>query len=410
MIAKQPYPVMGFNTFDGYGWSVTEEEFRRNVIFCDKELKPYGYTYMTLDFMWSTPGRDNRDNPDQNEDFTPWRNMDRYGRLIPAPDRFPSSVAQLSLKPLADLVHTRGMKFGLHVMCGVPRQAVAARCPIKGTNITCDRIISQTDPCCTWNNEMYPIDFEREGAQEYVNSLVELYTAWEVDLLKVDDLSFPYRKAAVEAYGKAIAASPREIVFSTSPGATPPEQGNHVAQWANMWRISPDFWDTWEALREQMDLFETWRPYRHPGAYPDGDMFPVSQLSNYGPWEAPRYSNFTYWEKRTFLSVWALENSPIILGGDLTAIDTPTLRLLQNETIAVLDKEARNAAFVQKDGPVWRLEAEIAGQPGLRAVALVNVSDQVQSAAAPENAILNVWGNTVRFLAAHDTALYILEK
>lgn len=407
MIAKQQYPVMGFNTFDGYGWSVTEEEFHRNVIFCDKELKPYGYTYMTLDFMWSTPGRDN---PDQNEDFTPWRNMDRYGRLIPAPDRFPSSVAQLSLKPLADLVHTRGMKFGLHVMCGVPRQAVAARCPIKGTDITCDQIVSQTDPCCSWNNEMYPIDFGRAGAQEYVNSLVELYTAWEVDLLKVDDLSFPYRKAAVEAYGRAIAASSREIVFSTSPGATPPEQGDHVAQWANMWRISPDFWDTWEALREQMDLFEAWRPYKRPGAYPDGDMFPVSQLSNYGPWEAPRYSNFTYWEKRTFLSVWALENSPIILGGDLTAIDAPTLRLLQNETIAVLDKEAQNAAFVQKTGPVWRLEAEIAGQPGLRAVALVNVSDRVQSVDEPESVLLNVWGNTARLLAAHDTALYIVKK
>lgn len=407
MISQRTIPVMGYNTFNGYGWSITEQELKDNALFVDKELKPFGYTYITLDFMWSTPGRDNRDNPDQNEQYLPWRNMDRYGRLVPAPDRFPSSVANLSLKPIADYLHGRELKFGLHVMCGVPKQAVASKCVIKGTEITCDQIVSSIDPCCTWNNEMYPIDFSCDGAQAYVDSLLEQYTEWEVDLLKIDDLSFPYRETAVEAYGKAIADSPREIVFSTSPGATPLSSGEHVSKWANMWRISPDFWDMWDALLEQIDRFESWKPFKKGNAFSDGDMIPVSQLSNYGPWEAPRYSNFTIEEKHTLLSVWSLMNSPLIVGGDLTVIDSPTLALLQNTNITLLDRFARNATVTHLSETLVQIAADVEGQTLLRAIAYINIGSKVESLPCPSDILVNVWGTHCEMLAPHDTALYI---
>lgn len=407
MISTEQTPVMGFNSFQGYGWSITEQEFRENVLFCDKELKPFGYRYMTLDFMWSTPGRDCRDNPDQDEAFCPWRCMDRYGRLTPSPDRFPSSAGSLSLKPLADFVHSRGMKFGLHIMCGVPKQAVAAKCPIKGTEYTCDQIVDWKAAQCSWNNEMYPVDFSHEAAQMYVNSLLELYDSWDVDLLKVDDLSFPYRKEAVEAYGKAVRDSRRSIVFSASPGATPLEFGEHIAQWANMWRISPDFWDTWDALAEQLSLLAAWLPYRKPGAYPDADILPVSCISLYGPWEAPRYSNFNCFEKRTAFSLWAIMNSPIILGGDLSAIDSPTLQILQNPYISVIDRFAEDAQISDLGNGLKRVFAGIKGSPELRIEAVVNISEAVQNCCEPDGVIINVWGNSTEFLAPHDCAMYI---
>jgi len=408
MIARLRFPIMGYNTFTGYGWSITEAEFKEQVILCDKELKPYGYNYMTLDFMWSTPGRDSRDNPDQNALFTPWRNMDMYGRLIPAPDRFPSSIAEMSLKPIADFVHSRNMKFGIHAMCGVPKQAVAAKCVIKGTEITCDKIVSTTEKYCTWNNEMYPIDFSKNGSQEYVNSLIELYTSWEVDLLKIDDLSFPYRKVAMEAYSKAIEASPREIVFSTSPGATPIEEGAHVAKHASMWRISPDFWDTWDAVRDQMDNFEAWQQYKGFGAFPDGDIISVGQHSNFGPWEAPRYSNFTYCEKRTCLAVWSMMNSPIFIGGDISTVDAPTLELLQTQTLYTINKFTTDAVITHTTENVITIEGKIQHQPSLKVLAYVNISEDVVSLPTPKNVVENVFGNVSEFLAPHDTVLYII--
>lgn len=409
MLSKSTFPVMGFNSFDGYGWSITEEEFKANVEFCDKELKPYGYTYMCLDFMWSTPGRDTRDNPDQNEFFLPWRNMDRFGRLIPAPDRFPSSIEKCSLQPLAEFLHGRNLKFGLHIMRGVPRQAAAARCVVKGTDgITCDQIISREEgECCSWNNEMYPLDMKKKGAREYIESLIELYDEWEVDLLKADDLSYPYHKEEIEAYSRAIENVGREIVFSTSPGAAPIESGGHISKFANMWRISPDFWDDWAALRDQIENFDRWGKYRTETAFPDGDMFPVSRLSNYGPWESPRYSNFTYEEKRTLLSVWSIMNSPIILGGDLTVMDRKTLELLQNEYITCLDRFARNARITKRTEQCLFIEADIKSAAGKKAVAVVNISDQIAAVEIPADPIVNVWGNTAGFLLPHDTVLLI---
>ncbi len=410
MVSKSNIPVMGYNTFDSYGWSVTEKEFKDDVVFIDKELKQFGYKYMCLDFMWSTPGRDSRDNPDQDENFSPWRYMDRYGRLIPAPDRFKESIKGNSLKYLADFIHDRGMKFGIHVMCGVPRQAVAAKSVIKGTDITCDKIVDLNAPFCTWNNEMYPIDFSKVGSEEYVESLIELYTSWEVDLIKIDDLSFPYRKESVEAYGEAIRKSEREIVFSTSPGATPLDSGEHVSQWANMWRISPDFWDDWSALRLQIDTFLDWQKYKKGDAIPDGDMVPVAALSNYGPWPSPRYSNFTYEEKRTLLSVWSIMNSPIILGGDLKQIDKPTIDLLQNPAITTIDKFARNVKLVEKSESLYVIEAEISENPNLKVKVYVNISENVVSEKEPENIVSNIWGNTSKFLSPHDSAAYIIEE
>ncbi len=410
MISTNNTPVMGYNTFDGYGWSITEKEFKDDIIFCDKELKQFGYTYMCLDFMWSTPGRDNRDNPDQDEFFSPWRYMDRYGRLIPAPDRFPSSIAGNSLKYLADFIHDRGMKFGIHVMCGVPRQAVAAKSVIKGTDITCDMIVDSGSPVCSWNNEMFPIDFDKAGADEYIESLIELYTSWEIDLIKIDDLSFPYRERSVVAYSKALDGVDREIVFSTSPGATPLQSGEHVSTHANMWRISPDFWDDWSALRLQLDTFIDWQKYKKAAAFPDGDMVPVSALSNYGPWPSPRYSNFTYFEKRTVLSVWSIMNSPIILGGDLKQIDLQTLEMLQNCNISSIDKFARDVKLVEKTDSLYVFEADLCSADNLKVVVYVNVSDNIVSNESPQKTVVNIWGNSTEFLLPHDSAMYVVEK
>ena len=94
----------------------------------------------------------------------------------------------------------------------------------------------------------------KPGAQAYYDALIQLVADWNVDFIKVDDLSRPYHQAEIEAIRKAIDKTGRPIVFSTSPGETPVASGAHVDQHANMWRVSDDFWDDWKLLLAQFDL------------------------------------------------------------------------------------------------------------------------------------------------------------
>jgi hypothetical protein len=85
---------------------------------------------------------------------------------------------------------------------------------VKGTNgITAD-MIADTNSKCPWMNHMYGLNMKKPGAQEYLNSILELYAEWGVDFIKVDDLSRPYSEPEVEGYYKAIEHSGRPIVLS----------------------------------------------------------------------------------------------------------------------------------------------------------------------------------------------------
>ncbi len=266
--------------------------------------------------------------------------MDEYGRLLPDINKFPSAFGGKGFKPLSDYVHSLGLKFGIHVMRGIPRQAVWAKTKVLGTDgITADQI-ADTSSTCAWLNHMYGLDMTKKGAQEYLNSLLQLYASWGVDFIKVDDIARAYHKAEIEGYKKAIENCGRPIVLSLSPGATPLKDSTHVMSHANMWRMADDFWDNWKEILAMMNYAKQWQGTGGPGHWPDCDMLQVGKLSKRGPVGPERYSRFTDDELRTHITFWCIYQSPLMMGGNMPEDRPFDDSLLSNEEVISVDQNA----------------------------------------------------------------------
>jgi alpha-galactosidase len=372
-------PPMGWNSWDCFGGSVTEAQTKAHADYMAANLKQFGYEYVVVDIWWYNPDATGYSIYSVGANLT----MDYYGRLIPAENRFPSAANGMGFKALADYVHAKGLKFGIHMMRGIPRNAFSRYSPIWGTNYTA-RDIANTSSTCRWNADMYGVDVARPGAQEYYNSVVALWTSWGVDFVKIDDLSSdpgllppPYYAGEIEAYRQAIDNAGRAIVLSTSPGPTPLGQGPHIMQDTNMWRISDDFWDDWNALLRMFTLVHNWTQYRRPGHFPDADMLPLGKIGagNANP-NGGRSTNFTIDEQYTLMTLWSIARSPLIYGGDLTRMDPFTLALITNpEVIAVNQNSYGNRQLFNQNG----LYAWVANVPNStdKYLALFNTRDAV---------------------------------
>ena len=359
-------PPMGWNSWDSFGTTVTEAQVREQADFMAARLKAHGWQYIVVDIQWYEPGaEDHRYRPDAT------LTMDGFGRLTPALNRFPSAAEGAGFKPLADYVHGLGLKFGIHLMRGIPRQAVAKRLPVRGSRYTAEDIADRNS-VCPWNPDMYGVDMTKPGAQDYYDSVFDLIAAWGVDYVKVDDIARPYHEhqAEIEAIRLAIDRTGRPIVLSLSPGETALSAAAHVQRHANLWRISDDFWDRWLALYEQFARLEKWNPHRLEGAWPDADMLPFGMLGR-------RATRFTRDEQITVMTLWSVARSPLMHGGDMTRTDDFTLGLLTNdEVLAVNQHSTRNRPLFNRD----ELIAWTADVPGSRDkyVAVFNGRDRVR--------------------------------
>ena len=322
-------PPLGWNSWDSFATTVTEAQAKAQTDVMAQRLKRYGWQYVVVDIQWYEPearGYDYR----RNAQLT----MDQWGRLWPATNRFPSAAKGIGFKSLGDYIHRRGLKFGIHLMRGIPRQAVAQNTSVKGTHFRAADIADKTSTC-SWNTDMYGVDMSKRGAQEYYNSVFDLLASWGVDFVKVDDISRPYHSAEVEAIRKAIDRAGRPMVLSLSPGETPLSAGPHVREHANMWRVSDDFWDNWPALLEQFERLRNWTEFRGPGHFPDADMLPLGRIDM-----GRRTTRFTPDEQYTLMTLWSIARSPLIFGGDLTKTDDLPLALLTNEEVLAVDQES----------------------------------------------------------------------
>ncbi len=359
-----PTPPMGWNSWNSFATTITEEQARETAKIMAEKLLPFGYDIFTVDIQWYEPEASS-----YNYNAKPVPAMDGYGRLIPAPNRFPSSAGDRGFAPLAADVHAMGLKFGIHLMRGIPRLAVERNLPVLGTRYRAADIADKSS-VCSWNPDMYGVDMTKPGAQAYYDSVFALYASWGVDFIKMDDMSRPYdaHAAEIEAAHKAIVNSGRPMMLSLSPGETPVIRGEHVRKYAQMWRISDDFWDEWPMLEAQFVRLENWNPWRRPGAWPDADMLPLGRLAL-----GKRDSRFTPDEQRTLMTLWSIARSPLIMGGDLRYLDAPTLALLTNrELLAVNQTSGDNQPHFVADGVrIW--SARPADGRG-RYVALFNVS------------------------------------
>ena len=374
-------PPMGWNSYNCFGSAVHEDEVKENADYMATHLKRFGWQYIVVDFLWAydNPPMSKIGNPSQKrlEDgsYIPWLAMDQYGRLMPQADKFPSSFQGKGFKPLADYVHSLGLKFGIHVMRGIPRQAVWSKTKVWGTNgITADQI-ADTNSVCGWLNHMYGLDMTKQGAQQYLNSLLQLYASWGVDFIKVDDIARPYHSAEIEGYKKAIENCGRPIVLSLSPGATPIKDSLHVSAHANMWRMADDFWDNWKEIIAMMDYAKKWQGTGGPGHWPDCDMLQIGKLSKRGPVGPERYSRFTNDESRTHFTFWCIYQSPLFMGGNLPEDRPFDDSLLTNEEVISVDQKAEHPRCIYQDSlkAIWISDVLKSNQVN---IALFNLKDQ----------------------------------
>lgn len=361
-------PPMGWNSWDCYGPTVTESEVKANADYMAEHLAKHGWEYVVVDIRWFV----DNDKAGGYNQKDPIFNIDEWGRYTPALNRFPSAANGVGFKALADYVHSKGLKFGIHIMRGCPKVAAKQKCPVKGApGITVDMIASN-DSACTWLRDNYKVVWDRPGAQEYYNSIFDLYASWGVDFVKVDDLSRPYHTAEVEMIRNAIDNSGRPMVLSISPGETPINEVDHVRNHANMWRTTDDFWDNWSQLSYQFDICARWAPYIAPGTWPDADMLPLGKISIRGERGDERYSQFTPDEQRTLMTLWTIFKSPLMFGGDLPQNDDATNALLTNDDVLKMHHYSVGNRQVKKSDNkvVWMA---VDPESGNRYAALFNI-------------------------------------
>jgi alpha-galactosidase len=378
-------PPLGWNSYDSFGGAVNESEFRDNARYVADHLAHYGWKYVVVDYYWYF-AESGVEHGASNEDKIP-TSLDEYGRLLPDPERFPSSAGGAGFKPLADYVHSLGLKFGIHIMRGIPRQAAERNLAIFGAGAhgAHARDVADMRNACPWSKAMYGVDVTStaHGAagQAYYDSIAQLYAAWGVDFIKADDMSRgnkppleDYHGPEVEALRKAMNKTGRPMVLSLSPGATPLDAAASVSKWSQMWRISDDMWDNWKEVCAQFARARDWARYSGPNHWPDADMLPLGLLRVTGFDEPQRQSRLTHDEQVTLMTLWSISRSPLMMGGDLRSLDPWTASLLENpELLAVDQKSSGNRQVFEPNSQVaWEADA-----PGGQAkyVALFNTGE-----------------------------------
>ena len=375
-------PPKGWNSWDCYGASVTEAEVIGNAEYMATHLKAFGWEYVIVDIQWYEPAAVSS----IYNAFYPLE-MDGFSRLQPAVNRFPSAEGGKGFKPLGELIHSLGLKFGIHIMRGIPRQAVHQNTPILGTNKHARDIAANS--ICPWNTDMYGINPHAEGAQEYYDSIFALYAEWGVDFVKVDDIAasrlYPFFREEIEMIRLAIDRSGRDMVLSLSPGPAPLEHAATLKQNANMWRMTDDYWDRWENLKGMFERCEKWWPLVGDHGWPDCDMLPLGHIgirSVDGNWPHPwgeagsntaanRQTRFTKDEQKTMMTLWTIFRSPMFFGGELRNNDNWTLSLLTDPLLTEMHQTIKKSYPVnslnlittsanKSDLVIWQAESETA--------------------------------------------------
>ena len=376
-------PPMGWNSYDYYNTSADEESVKANADYMAKNLKEYGWEYVVVDIEWYSCHGKRRNDEFQ---YIPFEKvaLDEYSRLLPCLERFPSAANGAGFKPLADYVHSLGLKFGIHIMRGIPRYAAHMHMPILGTDVTADKIADHNS-ICAWNPDMYGVYPFKEASQLYYDSIFALYAQWGVDFVKCDDIcrmDMPSAKPEIVMLHKAIQKCGRPIVLSLSPGAAKIEEAWHYEKYANMWRITDDFWDEWHLLYNMFERCEVWEKHVSQGNYPDCDMLPIGKLGGWhnGEWDC----RFTKDEQITMMTLWCIFKSPLMIGADLPQLDDWTLSLLTNKDVlhtlflkAQARQLERNEAYA-----IWTNYDE----DGTRYIALFNMKNEVQDITFDANA------------------------
>jgi len=351
-------PPMGWNSWDCYGTTVTEDEVLTNARFLAERMLPSGWDTVVVDIAWYDP-----DARRHGYNADPQIVLDTNGLAQPAPNRFPSSVGGAGFGPLAEQVHQLGLRFGLHVMRGIPRLAVARDLPVAGTGWTARQIADEQDGC-SWNPDNVGLDHDHPGAQAYYDAQVAQFARWGVDFVKADDMLGPYHERDITAYAAAIARTGRPIALSLSPGrAMSLTRLPHLRAHATTWRVSDDLWDRWSDVRDQFARLARWAPTQQPGGWADADMLPVGRVGIRAERGEDRLSRLTDDEQQTMVSLWCLARSPLMVGCDLPTSPPATIQLLTNDAVLQVLREGTGGREVLREGDLvlWTAHHQTSG-------------------------------------------------
>ena len=365
---------MGWNSYDYYDTTVDEKAVKANADFMAKNLKQCGWEYVVIDIEWYAIDAGSQR---ANFQYIPFWDvaMDEYSRLLPDPARFPSSKDGAGFKPLADYIHSLGLKFGIHIMRGIPRIAAHHHGKILGSDMLANDIANPSN-ICFWNPDMYGLRTELSGSQAYYDSIMALYAEWGVDFIKCDDIcrmDQPSSKEEISMLQRAIDKTGRPIVLSLSPGPARIEEAWHYEKYANMWRITDDFWDRWELLLNMFERCELWEKHVGGGNWPDCDMLPLGQIGAAFGNEHP--TRFTRAEQITMMTLWSVFRSPMMLGCELTKLDDWTLSLITNKDVARLLPHSKDAHQIMRNKTqcIWKSHDD---EEDACYIAMFNLSDE----------------------------------
>jgi hypothetical protein len=388
-----PTPPMGWNSWDSFGPTVKEDEVKANADAMAAKLAPFGWQYVVVDIEWFQPNA-------HAHGYIPRGavTMDDYGRFVPATNRFPSSANGAGFKPLADYVHSKGLKFGIHIMRGIPREAVDKNLPIQGTSYHAADVADKVN-LAKWAGmeDTYGVDISKPGAQAYYDSIARLYASWGVDFVKADDMSSPYRGPEIRALSVALKKSGRPIVLSLSPGPAPVTEYDDLKANAQMWRISNDFWDRWVDIRKQFDLMKEWQGKVHPGGWPDADMLPLGHIGIRAERGVDRPSLLTHDEQLTLMSMWAIFRSPLMFGGDIPTSDAFTIDLLTNREVLDVNQHSDHGREAYRTADLVCWTADVPGSSA-KYLTVSNISDTQQEVKLPWSSL----GMTAKKVAVRD--------
>ncbi|WP_406445159.1 alpha-galactosidase [Streptomyces sp. NBC_00631] len=419
--ARRLRPPMGWNSWDCYGTTVTEEEVLANAVFMREHLLPHGWDTVVVDIQWYEPtARAHGYNPDAP------LVLDGHGRQLPAPNRFPSAAGGAGFGPLAARVHAMGLRFGLHIMRGVPRRAVEAALPVLGTEFTAADV-ADTGSVCPWNSDNYGLNHDHPGAQAYYDSQVAQFAAWGVDFVKADDMLFPYHEREIAAYARAVERSGRAIELSLSPGTDMSlARLDHLREHATMWRVCDDLWDRWEDVEAQFARMARWAPWQGRAGWADADMLPLGHIGIRAERGADRQSALTHPEQVSLLTLWLISRSPLMMGGDLPTSPQDTIALLTNdEALDVLWHSTGNQEVLRERDLVLWTARDTDGHA--RYAAVFSLADEERRfevplgsvGATPRDRVRELWTHTdtahdgrqlAAVLPAHGAALYRLAE
>lgn len=394
-----PTPPMGWNSWDSYGLTVNESQFRANVDALVKHLKPAGYQYAVVDEGWYLANPQNASKPE-----TLQYRIDANGRYEPALDRFASAKGDAGFKPVADYVHAQGLKFGIHIIRGITKKAVAGNMPIAGSAFHADDAADTTDKC-PWNPDNFGVKDNAAG-QAWYDALLKQYASWGVDYVKVDCIaSHPYKGDEIRMIHRAIVKTGRPIVLSLSPGPAPLSEAVELGQNAQLWRISNDVWDHWEKnkewsqdVKDQFGVIASWAKYVKPGNWPDADMLPLGRLEPVPGDGKPRATRLTHDEQQTLVTLWSIARSPLFFGGNVTELDEWTQALVTNPAVVAMDQRGHGQRLVGQDGSIVAWTSHVGGTEYLALFNVGDLSAVVKSGFAKygltggKYAVRDVWG------------------